>query len=245
MARSIVVVVMVLGAVSIAPQTEAAIRDGQDRIIGLLALPTVYSEGPCKPFEPRPVPIYAAADGAQVLGTIEVDQMWSFAPHGGCEGLQVRVHQGEARRELPTREYDYEAPAAIVLDQKGQMFRIRLAETGAGWVQSPPARFMSYESLMEEFTGVTFFTTAFDGALRRAPGATVSNPPTARAKPGLPVRVIETRRLGDRLWLNVEVLNHSMCDAAASGPPDLVATGWLSAHADDGEPTVWFASRGC
>jgi hypothetical protein len=216
-----------------------------DRVIGLLALPTIFSEGPCKPFEPQPVSIYAAADKAQTIATIQVDQMWSFAPHGGCEGLEVRIHQGSSTRELPTREYDYEAPAAVVLDRQGAMFKIRTGENQAGWVESPPARFMPYESLMEEFTGVTFFTTAFDGALRAAPGLTVANQPTARAKPGLPARVIETRRLGDRLWLHVEVLNHSMCDAAASGPPETIAGGWLAAHADDGEPTVWVASRGC
>jgi hypothetical protein len=217
----------------------------QDRVIGLLALPTIFSEGPCKPFEARPVPIYAAADKAQSIATIEVDQMWSMAPHGGCEGLEVSIHQGKTTRELPTREYDYEAPAAIVLDQQGSMFKIRLGEQQAGWVQSAPARFMSYESLMEEFTGVTYFTAAFDGALRAAPGATVANQPTARAKPGLPARVIETRRIGSQLWFHVEVLNHSMCDAAASGPPETIANGWLAAHGDDGEPTVWFASRGC
>lgn len=217
----------------------------QDRVIGLLQLPTIFSEGPCKPFEPRPVSIYSDVDAKQVIGTIQVDQMWSFAPHGGCEGLQVSVHQGQAQRELPTREYDYEAPAAVVLDQQGPMFKIRIGETQAGWVQSAPARFMSFESLMEEFTGVTYFTTAFDGALRAAPGATVANQPTARAKPGLPARVIETRRLGDRLWFHVEVINHSMCDAAASGPPETIANGWLAAHGEDGEPTVWFASRGC
>ncbi len=155
------------------------------------------------------------------------------------------MHQGEARHELPTREYDYEAPAAVVLDQQGEMFRIRLADKKAGWVQSPPARFMSYESLMEEFTGVTYFTAVFDGDLRATPGLTVSNRPTAQVKPGLPARVIETQRLGGRLWLNVEVLNHSMCAAGSSGPPEQVASGWLIAHADDGEPTVWFASRGC
>ena len=58
-------------------------------------------------------------------------------------------------------------------------------------------------------------------------------------------RVIETRRLGDRLWLNVEVLNHSLCDAGAHGPPETIARGWLPAHAAEGEPAVWFASRGC
>jgi len=43
----------------------------------------------------------------------------------------------------------------------------------------------------------------------------------------------------------VEVLSHSLCTAAAGGPPETVAEGWLPAHAGNGEPTVWFASRGC
>ncbi len=217
----------------------------QDRVIGLLALPEVFGDGPCARFEPRSVPLYAAADGKQAIGTIEVDQNWSFAPHGGCEGLEVSVHQGAARSELPTRELEYEAPAAIALDRRGLMFKIRLSGNRSAWVQAPAARFMSYESLLEEFTGVTFFTEAFTGELRNAPALTVANRPTAKAKPGLPARVIESRRVGDRLWLNVEVFNHSLCLAGANGPPETIARGWLLAYADDGEPTVWFSSRGC
>jgi hypothetical protein len=217
----------------------------QDRVIGLLALPEVFGDGPCARFEPQSVPLYAAADGKQAIGTIEVDQNWSFAPHGGCEGLEVSVHQGAARSELPTREFEYEAPAAIALDSRGLMFKIRLSGNRSAWVQAPAARFMSYESLLEEFTGVTFFTEAFTGELRNAPALTVANRPTAKAKPGLPARVIESRRVGDRLWLNVEVFNHSLCLAGANGPPETIARGWLLAYADDGEPTVWFSSRGC
>ena len=217
----------------------------QDRVIGLLALPEVFGDGPCARFEPRSVPLYAESDAKQVIGTIEVDQNWSFAPHGGCEGLEVSVHQGMARSELPTREFEYEAPAAIAVDRRALMFKIRLSGNRSAWVQAPAARLMSYESLLEEFTGVTFFTGAFDGALRNAPGLTVANRPAASGKAGQPARVIETRRLGDRLWLNVEVLNHSLCVAGAQGPPETIARGWLPAHAADGEPAVWFASRGC
>jgi hypothetical protein len=221
------------------------LAQASDRVIGLLALPEVFGDGPCARFEPRSVPLYAAADGTQAIGTIEVDQNWSFAPHGGCEGLEVSVHQGAARSELPTREFEYEAPAAIALDRRGLMFKIRLSGNRSAWVQAPATRFMSYESLLEEFTGVTFFTTAFTGELRNAPALTVANRPTAKAKPGLPARVIESRRVGDRLWLNVEVFNHSLCEAGANGPPETIAGGWLLAYAENGEPTVWFSSRGC
>lgn len=216
-----------------------------ERVIGLLALPGVFGEGPCDRFEPRALTLYADAGAIRVVGTIKVDQNWSFAPHGGCEGLEVSVHEGEKRSELPTREYDYEAPAAIAIDRRGQLVKIRLSGGRSGWVLSPPARLMSYESLLEEFTGVTFFTDAFNGELRRAAGLTVANRPSATGKPGQPVRVIENRRVGDRLWLLVEVFNHSLCDAGAQGPPETIARGWLLAHADDGEPAVWFSSRGC
>lgn len=217
----------------------------QDRILGLLALPGVFGEGPCKPFEPRALTLYDDAGATRVIGTIEVDQNWSFAPHGGCEGLEVSVHEGRRRSELPTREFEYEAPAAIVLDRRGEAYKIRLSDKRAGWVLSPSNRFMSFESLLEEFTGVTFFTEKFSGELRAAPGLSVSNKVLSQAKPAQPARVIETRRVADRLWLHVEVFNHSLCDAAAQGPPESIARGWLPAHADDGEPTVWFASRGC
>jgi hypothetical protein len=216
-----------------------------DRLIGLLALPGVFGEGPCKPFEPRALTLYGDAGATRVIGTIEVDQNWSFAPHGGCEGLEVSVHEGTARSELPTREFEYEAPAAIVLDRRGEAYKIRLSDNRSGWVISAANRFMSIESLFEEFTGVTFLTQASNGDLRAAPGLAVSNKVIGQAKPAQPVRVIESRRVADRLWLHVEAFNHSLCEAAVKGPPESTARGWIAAHADDGEPAVWFASRGC
>lgn len=108
----------------------------QDRVIGLLTLPEVFGNAPCAPFEPRVVTLHAEPGGAQVA-SVHVDQNWSFAPHGGCEGLQVSVHRGDARTELPTREYDYEAPAAVVVEQRGLWFRIRLTGGATAWVEVP------------------------------------------------------------------------------------------------------------
>jgi hypothetical protein len=229
----------------IALMTLALAQPGADRVLGLLALPGVFGEGPCKPFKPRAITLYGDAGATRVIGTIEVDQEWSFAPHGGCEGLEVSVHEGQQRTELPTREFEYEAPAAIVLERRGEAYKIRLSGNRSGWVLAASGRFMSFESLLEEFTGVTFFTEAFSGELRGAPGLAVANKVISQAKPAQPARVIETRRIADRLWLHVEAFNHSLCDAAEKGPPESIARGWLAAHADNGEPTVWFASRGC
>ena len=213
-------------------------------MIGLLKLSEVFGTAPCVPFFPRIVTLYDQPDG-KTVGTIEVDQNWSFAPHGGCEGLEVRVHQGQARSELPTREYDYDAPAAIVLDRRARWFKIRISPDATAWVQSiADNRFMSIETLFDEFIGVTFIADPSVRELLSAP-ATSSNAGGVPVKAGLPVQVIETTRAGDRLWLRVEVFSHSLCTAGTNGPPETLGRGWLPAHGANGEPSVWFASRGC
>jgi len=45
--------------------------------------------------------------------------------------------------------------------------------------------------------------------------------------------------------VKVEVLNNSVCSAADNGPPEVIATGWLPLHDSNGEPSIWFSSRGC
>lgn len=112
----------------------AAQPPGADRVLGLLKLPEVFGNGPCHPFEPVAINLHAAPGGAP-LGSIRVDQHWSFAPHGGCEGLQVNVHGDGTHTELPTLEYANESPAAIVLATENGWFKIRLA-TGAGWLRA-------------------------------------------------------------------------------------------------------------
>jgi hypothetical protein len=216
----------------------------QDRVIGLLALPEVYGARMCAPFEPGQVAIHATPKAGAPVAVIRVDQNWSFAPHGGCEGLKVSVHQGAARQELPTLEFDYEMPGAIVLDRQDRWFKIRLA-SGTGWIEASAAdRFMPLAELFEEFVGVTAITRSFSGRLVAAPGRSpeATSPLVAALQPA---RVIEIRNVFGEAWVQVEVMNHSICSAAENGPPDVVGTGWMPLHAAGGEPTIWFSSRGC
>lgn len=211
-----------------------------ERIIGLVSIPEVFGAGPCAAFEPQDVALHAAPADGKPIAFIRVDQNWSFAPHGGCEGLKVSVHRGAAKEGLPTREFDYDAPGAIVLDRRDGWIKIRLHDGAAWFNPSPVDRFMPLSDLYEEFVGVTAINKSFTARLLNTPGLS-SGPILPRVAPEQPVRVAEIR---DE-WVKVEVLNNSVCSAADNGPPEVVATGWLPLHDGAGEPTVWFSSRGC
>jgi hypothetical protein len=206
----------------------------------LLSLPEVFGPRQCAPFEPSPIALHAAPNDGAAMAFIRVDQNWSFAPHGGCEGLEVGVHQGKERHELPTREYDYEMPGAIVVEHRDGWFKVKLHERSAWLKASPVDHFMPIADLYEEFVGVTAINQSFTGRLSSTPSATMG-PIMPRVVPAQPVRVLEIR--GE--WVRVEVLSNSACTAANDGPPEVVATGWLPLHNRDGDPTVWFSSRGC
>ena len=212
----------------------------QDNVIGLLSLPEVFGSRECAPFEPRAIVLHRVAGDGTIAGSIEVDQNWSFAPHGGCEGLEVSVHAGPQKDALPTREYDYEMPAAIVLERKDSWFRIRLHQ-GSAWLKASAAdRFMPLSDLFEEFTGVTAISESYRGRLSKAPNLT-NGPIMMSVAPREAVRVLEIRDS----WIHVEVLSNSVCTAANEGPPQVISEGWLPLHDQKGEPTVWFSSRGC
>lgn len=211
----------------------------RDRVIGLLTLPAVFGSEVCSRFKPESVALHAEPDGARI-GSIEVDQYWSFAPHGGCEGLEVRVHTGSTRSELPTREHGYEEPAAIVLGQQGRWFKIKLAG-GSAWVNATPRdEFKSLTALFDQ--ALTAITEHFTGRLRSAPAGTLIGD---RLTEHQNVRVLEFREVGAAQWIQVEALDYSPCTVPAGKEPQVIGRGWLPAHADNGEPTVWFSSRGC
>jgi hypothetical protein len=218
----------------------AATASAQERTLGLLSLPEVFGPRLCAPFDPQPIALHNAPNDGAAFASIQVDQNWSFAPHGGCEGLEVTVHQGEQRRELPALEYDYEMPGAIVVEHRDGWFKIRLEDRSAWLKASLASRFMPLAELYEEFVGVTAINQSFAGRLQSAPGTRTGLIMPA-VTPRKPVRVLEIR---DE-WIRVEVLSNSACTAADDGPPEVVVTGWLPLHDAKGEPTVWFSSRGC
>ncbi len=231
---------VVIVAVLTTPLLLAARAGAQDRVLGLLTLPEVFGGEACAPFEPRPVPLYAEPASTREVASIHVDQYWSFAPHGGCEGLEVSVHRGSAKTALPTREYAYEAPAAIALDQRNGWFKIRMID-GTDWVaQARQHQFMPLSELFDQ--ALTAITDQFTGRLRHEPGGELTG---ERWTQHQDIRVLEVRRVADRQWINVEVMSHSPCDANINREPIVIGKGWMPAHSDTGEPTVWFSARGC
>jgi hypothetical protein len=149
----------------IAPVGRAA-----EPVIGLLTLPGVFGTAPCERFTPQEVPLYSAPDSSGATGVIRVDRNWTFAEHGGCEGLTVNVHRHgtNAVAELPTMEYEYEAPAAVVLRQRGRWFELRLSD-GTAWVHASASdRYLPLRDLLAD--GLTYMTDEWDRMLAAVPG---------------------------------------------------------------------------
>lgn len=213
----------------------------QDRVLGLLSLPEVFGNGACDRFTPSDVVLHAGPDSLPAIGRIRVDRYWTFHDGGGCEGLVVNVHRTGTSgvRPFPTREQGYEEPAAVVLDQRGQWFKVRLAD-GAAWLLAASRdEFRSLESLLAD--GATYLTEAAIGPLVSVPGG-VARTGASSVAAERAVQVNEFRQVDGTLWLRIEVLRESPCVAA---DPPVIDRGWIRAHAASGEPTVWFRSRGC
>ena len=221
--------------------TSSALAQQRPQVIGLLALPEVFGSGACERFIPKDVPLYGGPDAARIVGVIRVDHAATASSNGGCEALSVGVHMtGTAASDpLPTKEYGYEEPGAVVLARRGGWFLIRL-ETGSAWVQSSPRdTFHPLEQLLLD--GLTYLTESWDGRVAptaRAPG----RPARVEAGSSQPsVRVIRSQQLRGEWWFDLEVIT-SPCE-----DPDVTVLdrGWVAAHTMSGESAIWFYSRGC
>jgi len=217
-------------------------------LIGLLTLPEVFGNHACDRFDPEPVALYSAPDSLEEVGAIQVSQYWTFHDVGGCGGLVVTVRHAESGAEtgLPTAEYTYGSPAALVLERQDPWFRIRLDEKSA-WVRA--SELASYHPLEELLLdGLTFLTGSWDGRIAPSPGSALveweRDPPVDRDAPReSAVDVLRAVRIGDQIWLKIAVLSHSFCES--NEKPRVVGRGWIPAHTTDDRLTVWFFSRGC
>lgn len=216
-----------------------------DQLIGLLALPQLFGNGPCDRFEAHSLTLYASLDGGTVIGEVRVDAPWTFHDVGGCAGLEIGVHleaSGGIATPLPIREYGYEEPGAIVLAKKGDRFKIKL-EGGAAWVAPrADARFHPVETLVAD--RLSYLTEAWSGTVCDAPGQPGTCrrvDPGAEREPG--VTVLGHRRIDGALWFRVEVPARETCGGAEPSVPPI--RGWISGHDSEGKPAIWFHSRGC
>ena len=214
----------------------------QERVIGLLAVPEVFGQGPCDRYTPRRVVLRASPEGP-IVATVLVVKPWTHHSNGGCAGLEVGVKapQSETVQPLPTEEYAYEEPGAVVLERRGQWFRVRL-ERGSAWLEaSAQDGFYGLERLFED--RLTYLTQAWDGKVAVSPGAAGRSVTLAGLAANQPVRVRRASREAGQLWFLIDIMSHSIC--VGNGEPTVVDQGWVPAHGKAHETTIWFYSRGC
>lgn len=234
MRETVVAIAVLLGSAWLAPAAVA-----QERVIGLLALREVFGRGACDRFTPRPVQLHATPRGRGV-GTVFVLTPWTYQGNDGCEGLEVAVRvTGGAIEPLPTEDYAYESPGAIVLERRGKWFRIRLSK-GSAWLESSAQdEFFGLEQLFEE--RLTYLTEAWNGRVAATPGAADRPAAVSNRTENEPVRVRRTARATNGLWFFVEIMS-SECEGVE---PTVVDRGWVPAYGKASETTIWFYSRSC
>jgi len=212
----------------------------EEPIIGLLTLPEVLGEGPCDDFSPEEIMLYSGMDKKLTSGVIKVDEFWTFPDLGGCEGLTVNTHIGDGQKghALLTKEYRYEAAAAIVLETQGDWFKLKIS-SGSAWIQgTKKGKYFPLEYLfknkmayIESSSGIKVFreSSIYDSI------GLVSN--------GDFVNVIKTVNVDSKYWHHIQILDSSGCESIE--PPEVLYEGWISAHTATGKLTTWFYSRGC
>lgn len=205
---------------------------GADALTGLLELPTVFGPpetgGVVAAEQPRAVAIYAAPDDSTPPITTLVEL-----------------------EDFEYREFTYEGAAAVVYRQRPDWYEIgvRLPDRKKAWLRAGDAG--DFMPVGELLTGrLAYLNEHWDGHLwadagsgRRSgePSRLIApSPHDTRAE--LAVRILETRSVGDGLWLRVETMEENECVRADS---PVVDRGWIPAYSATGQLVAWFFSRGC
>lgn len=215
----------------------------QPGAIGVLALPQLFGHEPCERFTAQPLPLFAQPDAGEQIGEVRVDTPWTHHPQGGCEGLTVQVHlTGADAQPLPTVEYGYEQPGAVVLEQRDGWFRIELQDVAA-WAR--PAAGHTFYSLSQLYANaLTYLTAEWNGQLCAQPG----DPSSCRAYQGDRTRipsseVLATREIMGVRWFEIRLPLDACGEEPEPGVP--LQQGWVPAYGATGRPVIWFYSRGC
>lgn len=185
----------------------------------------------------------AAAAGDRLIGLLDLKTL----AHGGTVTLRSDPDAGadqvgvfESYDPLETREVGYEVPAAVVRERRDGWSRVRTRDGAEGWVAPDEAgTFFPLEEL--PVRRLAYWRRAAGGYLWPEPGAGL-----ARRRPRgpveTPVEVDESTWIADSLWFRIRVLERSPCEG---GDGSVIGGGWVPAYGTDGEPSVWFYSRGC
>lgn len=140
--------------------------------------------------------------------------------------------------QLRQREASYEEPALVVYGRRSGWYRLRLNSGVYVWAQATAmGEFLPLRSLLEG--RLNHLTQRWDGRLWDAPDGTASSVSEAGERA---VELLSSLRLDGRLWVEVALYQNDPC---RGGDGRTAQRGWVPAHDGEGEPLVWFWSRGC
>lgn len=221
----------------------AQVDDLPAGLLGLVALPEVFSDASCNPHKPQDIPLYAAPDdrarGRAPVGRITVMQPMEMLAPGSCNGsvAQLRWADGKTSDEWPIKESSYEERAAVVVGRRGDMLQIT-TDRAPAWIHRPNlAGFLAADKLLQ-------------AQLLEVPN---DLRPLARTAPGGAQRIhlawrprsaafIQAREIKGETWLQLEVRRSETCTDTETPPKARI---WVPFHDAQRRPTLWFYSRGC
>lgn len=164
-----------------------------------------------------------------------------------CEGGVLALLRPSGLAEIiPTLESGYEEPAAIVVEQSGNRFRIALQE-GSTWIERRDATgFLQYPALL--VGRLAYLRDGWDGRLSSEPDQGRSERVSPmwvdhlRETREISVDVLTIRTVAGRPWMQVR-LEEETCGDRVQDVESV--TGWVPAYRSSGAANVWFHSRGC
>lgn len=146
--------------------------------------------------------------------------------------------------DVASREVGYEVPAAVVFARVDGWSRVALADGRSGWVAPEDAgTWFPYAEL--PVNRLAYLNGHWSGFVWPDPGAGLPARSPRKDPEGreeYTVEVHESMSVGGLPWFRVSILAEDPCEG---GSDRVESSGWVPAYGADGEPTVWFWSRGC
>ncbi|MEM7417993.1 MAG: hypothetical protein AAF389_21065 [Gemmatimonadota bacterium] len=190
-------------------------------------------------------PDEADSDNERLVGLLDVASLShaGFARlHEAPQSSANVVSEFDDYGAVRSREVGYEEPAAVVFSVSDGWYKLRLEDGRFGWL--PPDMSGTYFPYPEVAVNrLNMIEGSWHGFVWPSPGAGI--PVRAPVVPGRredPVELHEVQLIGGSPWLRVTVLRASPCEG---GDGTAAVSGWIPAYRTDGEPAVWYYSRGC
>jgi hypothetical protein len=155
-----------------------------------------------------------------------------------------RVAQVEDYRQIETREFAYERPAAVVFANPSGWYKVRLPMGDFAWLPAAVGdTFYPYGELPPG--RLAYLKRSWSGFVWPEAGAGLPIRSSARSdaeQSEFPARVLESVVVAGMPWFRIELYDGEIC---TSQEPAVSLSGWVPGYGRSGEETVWFYSRGC